>query len=67
MNLTFPENFQFGTSTAAYQIETAFEHDWQGITARDGLIFERTTDHELRLQEDNRITSAQLPHEFNVE
>ncbi|MBX2947606.1 MAG: family 1 glycosylhydrolase [Cyclobacteriaceae bacterium] len=28
MSLSFPEHFIFGTSTAAAQIETAFEHDW---------------------------------------
>ena len=40
MKLTFPDNFIFGTSTAAAQIETAFEHDWQGFKARNGAIFD---------------------------
>lgn len=62
MKLSFPENFAFGTSTASYQIETAFEHDWQGIKARDGFIFERTTDHELRFKEDAAIIASLAPN-----
>ena len=61
MNLSFPANFIFGTSTASSQIETAFDHDWQGIKARDGHLFERTTDHELRLEEDAKIISSLAP------
>jgi beta-glucosidase len=61
MELSFPADFIFGTSTAATQIETAFEHDWQGHIARDGHIFERTTDHELRLLEDAKIISSLAP------
>src|SRR5260221_105353 len=48
MQYLFPNDFIFGTSTAATQIETAFEHDWQGVRSKDGFIFDRTTDHELR-------------------
>ena len=62
MKLTFPENFLFGTGTAAYQIETAFEHDWQGVRSRDGNIFHRTTDHEHRHQEDVAIISSLAPN-----
>jgi beta-glucosidase len=62
MRLTFPEKFFFGTSTAAVQVETAFEHDWQGITCRDGHVFEQTTDHELRLEEDVNIIATLAPH-----
>lgn len=58
---TFPDHFIFGTSTAAAQVETAFEHDWQGITARDGSVFERTTDHELRFREDAQIIASLAP------
>ncbi|MEJ0055394.1 MAG: family 1 glycosylhydrolase [Bacteroidota bacterium] len=61
MAFRFPSDFIFGTSTAATQIETAFEHDWQGFKARDGQIFERTTDHELRFEEDARIISSLAP------
>jgi len=59
--LTFPPDFIFGTSTAAAQIETAFNHDWQGIKARDGFVFDRTTDHELRIEEDCEIISYLAP------
>jgi beta-glucosidase len=62
MKLRFPENFILGTSTAAYQIETAFDHDWLGITARDGHLFERTTDHEHRFSEDAAIIASLAPH-----
>ena len=61
MKLRFPDHFVFGTSTAAAQIETAFEHDWQGFKARDGQIFDRTTDHELRLKEDAEIIASLAP------
>jgi beta-glucosidase len=62
MKLVFPEHFFFGTSTAAAQIETAFEHDWQGFKARDGYVFDRTTDHELHFKEDARIIASLAPH-----
>ena len=62
MKLTFPENFIFGTSTSAYQIETCFEHDWCGIRSRDGHIFNRTTDHEKRYEEDISIIASLAPH-----
>src|SRR6476620_4242839 len=61
MQLTFPDDFVFGTSTAAAQIETAYEHDWQGFTSRDGTVFDRTTDHELRFEEDAEIISSLAP------
>ena len=62
MKLTFPDNFIFGTSTAAAQIETAFEHDWQGVKARNGALFERTTDHEKRFKEDAAIIASVAPN-----
>ncbi|MFN3841471.1 MAG: family 1 glycosylhydrolase [Cyclobacteriaceae bacterium] len=58
---TFPKQFIFGTSTAAAQIETAFEHDWEGVKARDGSVFQRTTDHELRFKEDAAIIASLAP------
>jgi beta-glucosidase len=61
MNRQFPAHFTFGTSTAAAQIETADGHDWQGVLARDGHRFERTTDHELRRQEDAGIIAGLAP------
>jgi beta-glucosidase len=62
MNLKFPADFQFGTSTSAYQIESPFQHDWIDFKARDGCVFDRTTDHEQRIQEDVRIISSLAPN-----
>ncbi len=55
MRLVFPDNFLWGTSTAAAQVETAGEHPWRGLRSLDGYVFERTTDHELRREEDAKI------------
>lgn len=52
MLLKFPDHFLWGTSTAAAQVETAGDHPWRGLVAKDGYRFERTTDHELRREED---------------
>ena len=52
MELKFPDGFIWGTSTAAAQIETASDHNFRGLRARDGHIFDRTTDHEKRRDED---------------
>ncbi|HWB63417.1 MAG TPA: family 1 glycosylhydrolase [Chitinophagales bacterium] len=62
MKITFPENFVFGTSTASYQIETAFEHDWLGVKSTDGYVFERTSDHEKRFAEDAAIIEYCAPY-----
>ncbi len=62
MQYVFPKDFIFGTSTAAAQIETAFDHDWQGVKSKDGYIFDRTTDHELRFKEDAEIISSLAPY-----
>ncbi len=62
MQLVFPKDFIFGTSTASTQIETAFEHDWQGVVAQDGKVFQRTTDHESRMAEDAEIIASLAPH-----
>ncbi|PZR37260.1 MAG: hypothetical protein DI538_12785 [Azospira oryzae] len=61
MEYHFPKDFLFGTSTAATQIETAFEHDWQGVKSKDGHLFDRTTDHELRFKEDAEIIASLAP------
>ncbi|MCB9306791.1 MAG: family 1 glycosylhydrolase [Lewinellaceae bacterium] len=52
MKINFPTGFFWGTSTAAAQVETASGHPWRGLQAKDGYVFERTTDHELRRVED---------------
>jgi beta-glucosidase len=52
MTLQFPDHFFWGSSTSAPQTETAFDHQWKGLKARDGFIFDRTTDHEKRRMED---------------
>jgi beta-glucosidase len=62
MKRHFPDYFRFGTSTSAYQIETAFEHDWLGHIARDRNIFNKTTDHEKRYKEDVNIISSLAPN-----
>jgi beta-glucosidase len=62
MQRVFPKDFAFGTSTASAQIETAFQHDWQGVVASDGAVFERTTDHELRWAEDADLIASIAPH-----
>jgi beta-glucosidase len=61
MDLRFPDNFLFGTSTSAYQIESAFDHDWMGVKSMDGHLFERTTDHEKRLEEDAQLIAELAP------
>lgn len=61
MTITFPDHFIFGTSTAAAQIETAFDHDWQGFKARDGFVFERTTDHEIQFSTDAALIASLAP------
>src|SRR5687767_5004947 len=52
MFLQFPEKFLWGTSTAAYQIETAGEHTWKGFKSVDGSIFDKCSMHDLRRDED---------------
>ncbi|MFN7119631.1 MAG: family 1 glycosylhydrolase [Saprospiraceae bacterium] len=52
MQLTFPKDFFWGTSTSAAQTETAFDHQWKCFPSKDGFILDRTTDHELRRDED---------------
>lgn len=48
----FGPKFLFGTATAAAQIETASEHTWRGVLAKDGVVFNRTIEHELHRHED---------------
>lgn len=62
MTSVFPKDFMFGTSTAAAQIETAFEHDWLGVKSLDGYTFDRTTDHELHFEEDAKLIASLAPH-----
>lgn len=62
MKITFPSDFMFGTSTSAYQIETPVNHDWIGVKSRDGNLFDRTTDHEKRIDQDVNIIASVAPH-----
>lgn len=65
--ILFPPGFIWGTSTAAAQIETAYNHDWQGVKSKDGYIFQRTADHELRRDEDvSYITSLGNAYRMSV-
>ncbi len=52
MDLQFPDDFFWGSSTSAAQVETASSHNWKGVTTRDGHLFDQTTDHEKRRDED---------------
>ena len=52
MKKSFPPDFIWGTSTASAQIETPSAHNWRGVPSKDGYTFDRTTDHELRRDED---------------
>lgn len=52
MILVFPDDFFWGTSTSAAQIETADGHQWEGLEAKDGFVFKRTIDHEKQRIED---------------
>ena len=62
MEISFTDKFFFGTSTASYQIETAFEHDWLGVKSRDGYVFGQTSDHEKRFAEDAAIIADCAPN-----
>lgn len=61
MALQFPKDFLFGTSTSAYQIETAFDHDWLDVKSMDGHIFNSTTDHEQRFEDDAQLIADLAP------
>lgn len=55
MTRTFPSDFLWGSATSAAQVETASRHQFRGLTARDGAVLERTTDHESRRRSDAAI------------
>lgn len=58
MKLKFPENFLWGTSTSALQIESAANHDWKGLKAKDGSVLDKTIEHELHRNEDAKIIAS---------
>ena len=51
-NLQFPDNFIWGTSTAAAQIEQASDHIWNGVKAIDGTTLKETIAHDKFRMED---------------
>ncbi len=52
MELKFPKGFIWGTSTAAYQIESASDHDWRGVKCIDGSTFDKCSMHDAHRDED---------------
>ena len=57
MTIRFPDDFLWGITTSAAQIETASDHQFRGLQARDGYLFTRTTDHERKRIADVDIIS----------
>jgi beta-glucosidase len=58
MKLQFPKGFLFGTSTSALQVESAFDHDWGGLKARDEAVLDKNIEHELHFDEDAEIIAS---------
>ncbi|MCO5233631.1 MAG: family 1 glycosylhydrolase [Chitinophagales bacterium] len=52
MKLQFKKDFVWGTSTAAYQIETVSDNEWKGLVSIDGTVFDKCSMHDLRRDED---------------
>ena len=52
MKFDFPKEFFLGTSTAAAQIETPFQHQGKGLQAKDASIFNNTIKHEVHSDKD---------------
>ena len=52
MKLQFPKDFIWGTSTAAYQIETVSDNNWKGVKCNDGTVFDKCSQHDLHRDED---------------
>ena len=52
MKITFPKDFIWGTSTAAYQIETCSDNQWKGVVSNDGTVFDKCSMHDLHRDED---------------
>lgn len=61
MKIEFPKNFIWGTSTAAYQIESASDHDWKGVKCKDGTIFDKCSMHEAHREEDSEYICQLSP------
>lgn len=66
LDISFPADFLFGTSTASAQIETASDHDWRGVKTKDGLVFDRTCDHEKRRAEDVEVWKKKKKTEYRT-
>ncbi|MCB9032442.1 MAG: glycoside hydrolase family 1 protein [Chitinophagales bacterium] len=65
MKLSFPKDFIWGTSTAAYQIEKAGEHDWKGFKSTDGSIFDNCSMHDSHRMEDLELI-CQLSNAYRM-
>lgn len=50
--ISFPENFIFGTSTSAFQIEGAGYTEWKGFAGADGTKLDTAIDHYNRYKDD---------------
>jgi len=51
-NITFPENFIFGTATSAFQIEGAGFTEWNNFVGKDGTKLGVAIDHYNKYRED---------------
>jgi beta-glucosidase len=62
MKYNFPEEFLWGTSTSALQIESASAegscHDWKGLIAKDGTVLNETINHQCHRSYDADIIAS---------
>lgn len=62
MRYRFPDNFLWGTSTSALQIESSSVegscHDWKGFKARDGSVLGEAINHQSQRQSDAELIAS---------